>query len=100
MKIEFPNGNESEKEFAEYVANKVLDEYLIEGLSLRKWIGIAGDYAALQANVHDAIQEMTLLERHKIRPISYDQELAVGMCIDILKKHIHTVAELRKDDDN
>lgn len=96
MMADFP----TEDEFAEYVANKALDECLIEGISLRKWIGIVGDYTSLRASVYDAIEEMTLLERHKTRPISYDQEIAVGICIDILKKHLKTVVEPRKDDDN
>ena len=96
MMADFP----TEDEFAKHIADKALDECFIEGVSLRNWITVAGDYAAIQAGIYDAIEEMTLLERHKLRLISYDQELAIGMCIDILKKHINTVVEPRKDDDN
>lgn len=40
--------------------------------------------------VKDAIQEMDDLASHKVRPISFDQAVAIDMCIDIVKKLIES----------
>ena len=44
--------------------------------------------AEMQEKIDKAIEEMNRLADHKIRPISFDQSVAIDMCIDILKKYI------------
>lgn len=41
-----------------------------------------------RSEIDKAIEEMNLLAAHKIRPISFDQSVAIDMCINILKSNI------------
>lgn len=38
--------------------------------------------------IDKAIKEMDKLASHKIKPISFDQSVAIDMCIEILKRNI------------
>ena len=38
--------------------------------------------------IDNAIEEMYNLASHKVKPISFDQEVAIDMCIKILKRNI------------
>lgn len=42
----------------------------------------------LGISISKAIEEMEDLANHKIRPISFDQAVAVDMCLEILKRNI------------
>jgi hypothetical protein len=44
--------------------------------------------AIAKSVIDDIINQLTDLADHKIRPISFDQELAINMCIDIINKAI------------
>ena len=41
-----------------------------------------------RARIDKALKEMDDLASHKVRPISFDQSVAVDMCINILKRSI------------
>ena len=45
-------------------------------------------YKQLRLNVAKAIEEMDKLASHKVMPISFDQAVAIDMCIEILKKNM------------
>lgn len=47
--------------------------------------------------IDDIINKLTDLADHKIKPISFDQELAINICIDIINK---TIAESEENNDN
>jgi hypothetical protein len=44
--------------------------------------------AIAKSVIDDIINQLTDLADYKIRPISFDQELAINMCIDIINKAI------------
>lgn len=44
--------------------------------------------AVERAKIDKALKEMDDLASHKVRPISFDQSVAVDMCINILKRNI------------
>lgn len=45
-------------------------------------------YKQLRLNVAKAIEEMDKLASHKVKPISFDQAVAIDMCIEILKRNM------------
>lgn len=63
-----------------------LASYIDKGTPLPKNHG----KAEMQEKIDKAIEEMNRLADHKIRPISFDQSVAIDMCIDILKKYIES----------
>jgi hypothetical protein len=50
--------------------------------------------AIAKSVIDDIINQLTDLADHKIKPISFDQELAINMCIDIINK---TIAESEEE---
>lgn len=59
--------------------------------TIKKQIEDAETVKAIDKSViDDIINKLTDLADHKIKPISFDQELAINMCIDIINK---TIAE-------
>ena len=56
------------------------------GRDLRETIKILEDKATLLDKVKQAREEMDRLASHKVRPISFDQAVAIDMCINILDK--------------
>lgn len=59
--------------------------------TIKKQIEDAETVKAIDKSViDDIINKLIDLADHKIKPISFDQELAINMCIDIINK---TIAE-------
>lgn len=53
--------------------------------------------AIAKSVIDDIINKLTDLADHKIKPISFDQELAINICIDIINK---TIAESEENNDD
>lgn len=54
--------------------------------------------AIAKSVIDDIINKLTDLANHKIKPISFDQELAINICIDIINKTIAESEENKMQD--
>ena len=68
-----------------------------EYISIEDAIRVVSERPTIQAiqldKVKQAREEMDMLARHKVKPISFDQEVAIDMCIGILDKLIESEGE-------
>lgn len=51
-------------------------------------IDLANEIKGLKEGIAKAEEEMDKLASHKVRPISFDQSVAIDMCIEIIDKLI------------
>ena len=76
-------------------ADSLIDELAREPMNTRTYSRASGlilEEPTVQAipldKVKQAIQVMDNLANHKIKPISFDQSVAIEMCINIIKRLI------------